>query len=80
MDARRRNRSAPERIIEQLLGLNIKLRQYELGKTFCDAVAEEAGIERLNRVWESPEALPTSEELKHPTGWLERTRRAPTAA
>ena len=27
------------------------MRQYELGKAFCDAVAAEAGIEGLNRVW-----------------------------
>ena len=44
MDARRRSRSAPERVIERLLGLNIKLQQYELGKRFCDAVATKAGI------------------------------------
>jgi coenzyme F420 biosynthesis associated uncharacterized protein len=73
MDARRRSRSAPERLIERLLGLNIKLQQYELGKSFCDAVAERAGIEGLNRVWEAPEALPTAEELGRPAAWLERT-------
>ena len=39
----------------------MKLRQYEQGKRFCDAVAAEAGIEGLNRVWESPEALPSPE-------------------
>jgi coenzyme F420 biosynthesis associated uncharacterized protein len=80
MDARRRNRSAPERVIERLLGLDIKLRQYELGKRFCDAVADKVGIDGLNRVWESPEAFPTLDELEHPAGWLERTKRTPTAA
>jgi coenzyme F420 biosynthesis associated uncharacterized protein len=80
MDARRRNRSAPERLIERLLGLNIKLKQYELGKTFCDKVADEAGIEGLNRVWEAPDALPTAEELERPAVWLERTSRRTRAA
>jgi coenzyme F420 biosynthesis associated uncharacterized protein len=80
MDARRRSRSAPERIIERLLGLDIKLRQYEQGKRFCDAVAAEAGIEGLNRVWDSPEALPTTEELENPAAWLERLGPAPAAA
>jgi coenzyme F420 biosynthesis associated uncharacterized protein len=80
MDARRRNRSAPERVIERLLGLNIKLQQYELGKRFCDAVAGKAGIEGLNRVWESPESLPTIVELEHPTSWLERTGQTTAAA
>jgi len=80
MEARRHSRSAPERLIERLLGLNLKLRQYEVGKRFCDAVAEAGGIEALNRVWGSPEALPTEAELEHPADWLERVGSAPAAA
>src|SRR5436305_1014941 len=70
MERRRRSRSYPERILQRLLGLDLKMRQYELGKRFCDAVVAEAGIEALNRVWESPEALPTLRELEHPSDWL----------
>jgi coenzyme F420 biosynthesis associated uncharacterized protein len=77
MDARRRSRSAPERLIEQLLGLDMKIRQYEQGKVFCDAVAAEAGVAALNRVWESPEALPTPHELEHPPEWLTRLSSVP---
>jgi coenzyme F420 biosynthesis associated uncharacterized protein len=80
MDMRRRSRSAPERLIEGLLGLDMKIRQYEQGKVFCDAVAAEAGMTALNRVWESPEALPTPEELDHPLDWLARLGPAPAAA
>jgi coenzyme F420 biosynthesis associated uncharacterized protein len=80
MDRRRRSRSAPQRIIERLLGFDVKLRQYELGKQFADAVAAEAGIEGLNRVWSSPEALPSADELQHPKSWLERTAPAASAA
>jgi coenzyme F420 biosynthesis associated uncharacterized protein len=80
MDRRRRSRSAPERILERLLGLDFKLRQYELGKRFCDAVAAAAGMEGLNRVWESPEALPSTAELEAPETWLERLGPAPAAA
>ena len=80
MDARRRSRSAPERILERLLGFDFKLRQYELGKRFCDAVADAAGMDGLNRVWESPEALPTTAELEEPAAWLERLGPAPAAA
>jgi coenzyme F420 biosynthesis associated uncharacterized protein len=72
MDRRRRSRSAPERIIERLLGFDVKLRQYEQGKRFADAVATQAGIEGLNRVWSSPEALPSADELQHPRQWLKR--------
>jgi coenzyme F420 biosynthesis associated uncharacterized protein len=75
MQRRRANRSAPERVIERLLGLDFKLRQYELGKGFCDAVAAQGGMERLNAVWDSPESLPTLAELERPESWLERTRK-----
>jgi coenzyme F420 biosynthesis associated uncharacterized protein len=80
MDRRRKSRSAPQRIIERLLGFDVKLRQYELGKRWADAVATAAGIEGLNRVWSSPEALPSSEELRHPSEWLKRTEPAASAA
>jgi coenzyme F420 biosynthesis associated uncharacterized protein len=73
MDKRRRSRSAPERIIERLLGFDVKLRQYEQGKRFADAVVAQAGMEGLNRVWSSPDALPSADELQHPRRWLRRT-------
>ena len=73
MDRRRLSRSAPQRIIEKLLGFDVKLRQYEQGKKWADAVASLAGIEGLNRVWVSPDALPSPNELQHPARWLSRT-------
>lgn len=75
MERRREERSAPERILHRLLGLDLKRRQYEIGKSFCDAVAEAHGLERLNRVWSSPAALPTVEELSDPARWAERVAR-----
>jgi coenzyme F420 biosynthesis associated uncharacterized protein len=73
MDRRRHSRSAPQRIIERLLGFDVKLRQYEQGKRWADQVASLAGIDGLNRVWSSPKALPTASELQDPTRWLART-------
>src|SRR5215208_4499001 len=73
MDRRRASRSAPQRIIEKLLGFDVKLRQYQQGKKWADEVASLAGIEGLNRVWSSPAALPSPGELRHPRQWLERT-------
>lgn len=80
MDRRRRSRSAPERMLQRLLGFDMKMRQYELGKRFCDAVAEQRGIALLNRVWESPESLPTSAELEAPAAWIARVERDRAAA
>ena len=72
MDARRQSRSAPERVLMRLLGMEMKMRQYKLGKEFCDAVVAEAGIDGLNRVWAGPEALPTLAEIENPPAWLAR--------
>jgi coenzyme F420 biosynthesis associated uncharacterized protein len=80
MERRRRSRSAPERVLQRLLGLEMKMRQYELGKKFSDFVVDGHGIGMLNRVWESPEALPTLAELKRPESWVERVGRLPAAA
>ena len=80
MNRRRRSRSAPQRIIERLLGFDVKLRQYEQGKRWADEVASLAGIEGLNRVWGSPDALPSSDELQHPGKWVERVSATASAA
>jgi uncharacterized protein (DUF2342 family) len=53
--------------------MDLKLRQYEQGKAFCDGVVAHAGIQGLNRVWAGPESLPTVAELDDPLGWLART-------
>jgi uncharacterized protein (DUF2342 family) len=58
----------------------VKLRQYEQGKRWADAVAASGGIEALNRVWSAPEALPSADELQHPGQWLKRTEPAASAA
>jgi coenzyme F420 biosynthesis associated uncharacterized protein len=80
MERRRRSRSAPERILQRLLGLDMKMRQYEEGKAFCDGVVERGGIAALNRVWDSPQALPTQAELKDPARWVTRVQALPAAA
>jgi coenzyme F420 biosynthesis associated uncharacterized protein len=76
LDRRRRDRSGLLRVFERLIGLDLKLRQYEQGKAFCDGVAARGGIAALNRVWVAPEAMPSLAELDDPAGWLERTERA----
>ena len=80
MERRRRSRSTPERILGRLLGLDLKMRQYELGRAFCEAVANEGGMEALNRVWESPDALPDLGELDRPPDWVARTAPTPSPA
>jgi len=80
MDRRRRTRSLLEALLQRLIGLDLKLRQYEQGKRFCDAVVDAGGLEALNRAWSAPAAVPTLAELDAPAAWLERTAALPAAA
>jgi coenzyme F420 biosynthesis associated uncharacterized protein len=73
MDRRRTERSGLLRVLERLIGLELKLRQYQVGKAFCDAVVARGGIAALNRAWAGPEFLPTLTELDDPAAWLART-------
>jgi coenzyme F420 biosynthesis associated uncharacterized protein len=73
LETRRRSQSAPARLLMKLLGLEMKMRQYEIGKRFCDVIVHAGGIEALNRVWEEPAAMPTLAELDDPYAWLRRT-------
>lgn len=65
-------RGEAERFIEGLLGLKLERAHYERGQAFCDGVVERAGIEGLNRLWESEAMLPTPNELEAPGLWLAR--------
>jgi coenzyme F420 biosynthesis associated uncharacterized protein len=76
LERRRADRTGFLRLLEKLIGMDMKLRQYEQGKRFCDGVVERAGIAGLNRVWEQPDRLPTIAELDDPAGWLARVEPA----
>ena len=59
-----------EQAIRRILGIDLKMRQYQQGAAFVHAVVAEAGMETFNRVWTSPETLPTKDELTSPQRWL----------
>ena len=72
LDKRRRDRTGMLRLLEKLIGLDMKLRQYEQGKAFCDGVVAHAGISALNLAWSRPAAMPSMAELDDPRGWVAR--------
>lgn len=72
MDRRKRSTSPGEVLLERLLGLELKRRQYEEGVRFCRYVAGMRDIAQLNRAWDNPESLPTTEELADPDAWIAR--------
>ncbi len=69
LNRRRAERSSVERLLEGLLGIDLKPAQYRAGERFVRAVA---GADQLARLWESPSSLPTPAELGEPTKWLSR--------
>jgi coenzyme F420 biosynthesis associated uncharacterized protein len=72
LDRRRKTQSGLSRLFAKLLGLELKLKQYEQGKAFCDAVVERVGTQGLQHVFSGPEALPSLEELQDAPAWLRR--------
>jgi coenzyme F420 biosynthesis associated uncharacterized protein len=72
IDRRRKSQSGLSRLLGKVLGLEMKLRQYEQGKFFCDAIVRQGGREALGRMFSGPEALPTLAELQDPSAWLTR--------
>jgi coenzyme F420 biosynthesis associated uncharacterized protein len=73
LDRRRHERPPLLALLERLIGLDAKLRQYEDGKRFCDSVAATAGPQALHSVFDGPEQLPTVAELRDPDAWMRRT-------
>lgn len=56
----------------RLIGLDLKLRQYELGEKFILSVEEESSWDTLSLAWRGPEWLPTLDEIGEPRRWLQR--------
>ena len=71
-NARRTSAGRVEQAIRRILGIDLKMKQYAQGSRFVQTVVREAGMDVFNRVWTSPETLPTKEELADPHLWLAR--------
>ena len=70
--SRRGSAGRMEQVIRRILGIDLKMKQYAEGSRFVTAVVEEAGMAEFNKVWTSPETLPTRDELASPADWLAR--------
>jgi coenzyme F420 biosynthesis associated uncharacterized protein len=73
--ARRATAGRIEQAIRRVLGIDLKMKQYEQGAKFVKAVVDEAGMPVFNKVWTSPETLPTRDEITNPQAWLDRVDR-----
>jgi coenzyme F420 biosynthesis associated uncharacterized protein len=71
-NARRGSSGRIEQTIRRILGIDLKMKQYAEGSRFVKAVVDEVGMADFNKVWTSPETLPTRQEFEHPHQWVER--------
>jgi coenzyme F420 biosynthesis associated uncharacterized protein len=71
-NARRGTAGRMERAVRRILGIDLKMKQYAQGSRFVRTVVDEAGMAVFNKVWTSPQTLPTKEELSDPQAWLDR--------
>ena len=54
------------------ISVEAKVRQYAVGSAFTSHVVLAAGMDGFNRIWESPQTLPTRAELAEPGAWIRR--------
>ena len=71
-DRRRDQTTFLQRIFNQIIGLEMKLHQYELGQRFCEMVVAREGREALGQLWTGPESFPDLNELRQPELWMRR--------
>lgn len=69
---RRQNTSPLVTLLQRLIGIEAKLKQYAQGEAFIEAVEEHGGRPLLDRVWEGPALLPALNEIREPHLWIER--------
>lgn len=68
----RRRGDVTSKLLTAVAGLEMKKRQYREGEAFVHQVVDAVGVTGLNRAFSAPEALPTVEEIREPTVWLDR--------
>lgn len=68
---RRNSASGVSKILQQLLGLEGKMKQYARGEAFIEAI-EAIAPGSARRLWDSPDSLPRDEEFSSPEAWCRR--------
>lgn len=75
---RRQQGNPAAKVLQKLIGLDAKLKQYEQGEAFIERIEREGGTELLDVAWVDPANLPTIAEIRDPEAWIARVR--PTVA
>jgi uncharacterized protein (DUF2342 family) len=77
---RRSSTTGPAKVLQKVVGLEAKLKQYEQGENFIAAVEAYGGPELLRRAWTGPEWLPSLPEVREPLRWIERVEATPVGS
>lgn len=80
LHARRNQVSGPAKMLQKLIGLEAKLKQYEQGERFIERVEAVGGPSLLDQVWQSPDLLPDLTEIRDPDRWVARVRPSASAS
>jgi coenzyme F420 biosynthesis associated uncharacterized protein len=72
----RRQSTGLASLVQRLVGIESKMRQYEVGEAFVAAIERAAGPHGIDAAWRGPEFLPSVDELAHPLDWLARVETA----
>jgi len=68
----RRRSGGVEKVFQQAIGFETKVKQYLSGERFVRQVITDAGMEAFNRVWLEEANLPRPEEIDEPSRWVGR--------
>jgi coenzyme F420 biosynthesis associated uncharacterized protein len=69
----RRNQTAGvAKFVQQVTGFEAKLRQYEEGERFIEAIEQQRSMAFLDKVWVSQDRVPTLAEIRAPGDWITR--------
>ena len=79
MKRRRAERGRGEEFLQQLVGLDLRPEDLQLGRSFCAAVLDARGQGGLDHVWRDAAWLPDYDELVEPSRWLLRLAADETA-
>jgi coenzyme F420 biosynthesis associated uncharacterized protein len=71
---RRQSAAGLTKLLQQLIGLEAKINQYEQGERFIEAVEKVGGPALLDRAWQDPANLPSIAEIRDPDRWMARVR------
>lgn len=69
---RRAKGSPGAKLLQQVIGLEAKLKQYAQGEAFIEAVESAGGRDLLDTAWQGPDRLPSLAEIREPQRWIER--------